>query len=625
MLRSIGTRIGIGYSVLVLTGILTGVVAITNFAELGTSVNSLFQQNYQGLIIAENMLKSIDKQENTLLSIMADESRYMDNAGLARITFKESRDQFLALFERASRSQVDIAKHRVLDSLMLAYRQFLIYADSLNDMAQDKLPITTLRTFQEVVIRPQSELLKDYCFRVLEINQAAITGIDEKVRRRTLESVYTIGGALLINLLFSIFSGIYFTRSIARPLRNLTRSVKRISEGSLYQKIDIHTGDEIGDLSGEFNKMTERLRAYDELNIQKMISEKKKSEAIVHSISDPVIVTDPDSRIVLLNGAADMITTGLFRSGWQQHPVTECIDDEHWRRLFAVDVPAAATSADLILPLTIGEEVRHFRPRQTIITNEAGRVSGLITLLQDVTRFKNLDELKSEFMATVSHELRTPLTSLNMMVDILRQEVVGTLNDRQQDLLRGGKFDCDRLIKLVGDLLNLSRLEAGKLEVKRQSVPIAQVIHQAMQPFRLSLEQHRLTLDVDILTTRPTCLGDTDQVFIILTNLLNNAVRHTPDGGRVVVMVEEMDGMIAFHVQDSGPGIPPKDLEHIFDRFVQLKDQDSATPGSVGLGLAIARKAVEVQGGRLWVESEFGRGSRFSFTLPADKEGLYEQ
>jgi two-component system, NtrC family, sensor histidine kinase KinB len=213
---------------------------------------------------------------------------------------------------------------------------------------------------------------------------------------------------------------------------------------------------------------------------------------------------------------------------------------------------------------------------------------------------------------------------LNMAVDILRQGVVGALNERQQDLLRGAKFDCDRLIKLVGDLLDLTRLESGRFEVKEQLVSISQVIQQSLQPFRLSLEQRGLNLNIDILTQRAACVGDIDQVFIVLTNLLNNAMRHTAEGGEITIEVKDADGCVRFCVADSGSGIPEQDLEHIFDRFVQLKDQDSATPGSVGLGLAIARKSVEMQGGKMWAESDFGRGSRFFFTLPVEKEAENE-
>ena len=622
MFKSIGYRIAIGYSVLVVTGIVTGIIAIVNFSELGSSVNAIFKQNYQSLIIAENMLRSLDQQENTLLSIMADESQYEDNSGYARIVFREGRDEFLGLFQKAMDAKIDTSKASVLDSLMLAYKDFLVYADSLDHMAKDGLPITTLRNFQRLIIRPQCEKLKDYCFQVLELNQNAISGIDVQARNNTREAAYTIGAALLVNLLFSVFAGVYFSRSVARPLSNLTRSVKRISEGHLNQKIDIRSGDEIGVLSAEFNKMTERLRNYEELNIQKLISEKKKSEAIIHSISDPVIVTDTDSRVVLCNRAADQITMSLFRSGWQERPVQDSIDEQRWRELFAYDIGGIRqdNQPELVLPLPIAGETKYFRPRQTIIVNEYGAPAGMITLLQDVTRFKNVDELKSEFMATVSHELRTPLTSLNMAVGIMRQGLVGEINSRQLELLDGAKFDCDRLIKLVGDLLDLTRLESGKYEVRRQLILVSQLLQHALQPFQLALKQRCMSVTMAVNTTHESFIADFDQLLMVLTNLINNALRHMQDGGALTIAVEDAGRAVRFCIADTGPGIPAQDLEHIFDRFVQLKDQVSSTPGSVGLGLAIARKSIEMQGGKIWAESDFGQGSRFYFTLPIDTE-----
>jgi signal transduction histidine kinase len=616
--RSIGSRISIGFGVLVLTGILTGLYAVVNFSKLGDSIESIFRENYRCLIVSENMLKSIDDQENSLYSILTEEAPYEDNLDLAHMLFGESRDSFLALYEEAYGLQESGVRTKVLDSLMLSYRVFLTYVDSLERMARGGLPAVTLRSFQSAVIRPRTELLKDQCFRLMEIDQSAIDHIDQEARRATRETAFSIGIAILINLVFSVFAGLYFARNIARPVRMLTRSVQRMGGGHLYQKIDIKTKDEIGQLSAEFNKMTERLRVYDEMNIHLLIAEKMKSEAIVQSISDPLIVTDDEHRILLQNVAAEAVTAQLLREDKPSVPVTDRILIDAWKPVFDVDSrkdPAA--QSDEILPLTIAGEAAYFRPRQTVITDAAGNRIGIITLLQDVTRFRNVDQLKSDFMATVSHELRTPLTSLNMVIDILRQGVIGEMNDRQSDLLRGAKTDVERLVKLVGDLLDLSRLESGTITVHKQLVPVAVLIEKALNPFRLDLAQRKINLLIDVQSGYDHCYGDFDQIFIVLTNLLSNAMRYCESGGTLSITVDGNESMVRFCVSDTGRGIPAHALESIFDRFMQVKEHDRATPGSVGLGLAISKKSIEIQGGSIWAESELGKGSRFYFTLPA--------
>ena len=263
----------------------------------------------------------------------------------------------------------------------------------------------------------------------------------------------------------------------------------------------------------------------------------------------------------------------------------------------------------------------YLRPRITVIpSRDRNERGGTVLVLQDVTLYKEIDKMKSDFMAAVSHEFRTPLTSINMGVDILRQGLLGPLNPEQEELLAGSKQDCDRLTKLVRELLQLSRLEAGKIELKAEPFDVASAIESTLQPLKLPFQEKGVGLAVIAGGGLPPLTGDEQQFSWVVSNLVSNALRYTEPGGTVEIRSTLDDGEILVQVRDTGRGIPEDQLETIFDKFVQVKAQQVATPGSVGLGLAIAKEIVELYGGRIWAESVVDRGSTFSFTLPVHQK-----
>jgi PAS domain S-box-containing protein len=363
--------------------------------------------------------------------------------------------------------------------------------------------------------------------------------------------------------------------------------------------------------------MTERLRAFEELNIQQLISEKKKSEAIVNNIADPILVTDQLDRFVLINHAAAAVL-GVWSNGWQGALLKDILPDERWYDALSARGSRGRelTRSDATLSIQKGDALLHFRPRRTTIVDVQGNVYGFVTLLQDVTGFKKLEQMKSEFIATVSHELRTPLTSLNMSLDILLQDILGEMNIKQKDMLLTAKDDSERLSKLVRELLDLSRLESGKYEMKIELIDLKELIEAGLKPLRLPLREKGIALGVDVSNNVPPINGDHQMLSWVITNLVGNALRYTPSGGAIKINAVRNDGNVVVNVSDSGRGIPPEALDTIFEKFVQVKGSGEPPPGSVGLGLAIAREVIEAHGGRIWVESELEKGSKFSFTIP---------
>lgn len=611
-MRSLSYKIGFGYFVLMCIGLATSIFAVYNFTELGDSIEPIIKETYQSALNAENLVKALDDQDNAqLLALIDDEA-----ADAYRVYYNESRDRFLLWLAKTKETLVLPNQERMLDGIISTYRSYLQSSDSLFLLLQDKKKVGMATKYQKFVIRPIADKLKDRCFALLAANQEVMAQAQTRIKTRMKGVTLTFVIASILSVGLSIVASVRFTKTILGPALRLTESVRKIGQGHLNQKIDVTTDDEIGVLSTEFNKMTERLRAYEQMNIQQIIAEKKKSETIVESIADPIIVTDEHHDVLLMNEAAARVLD-VQQKYWIGKSLETVVRDERWvKELTGQPDERQGSRKDALLSFKKNGETLYFRPRQTRIFNEQGQVQGTITLLQDVTRFKNLDQMKSAFIATVSHEFRTPLTSISMGLDILSQGMSGEINDRQRELLAAAKDDCERLRKLVKGLLDLSKLESGKLEMKKEVLRIDQLIDDALKPLRLPFQEQNIKLQVDIPSDLPSVAGDGQQLSWVIANLVNNAMRFTSSGGRVHVSATEEKEHVKISVVDTGKGIPADAQDTIFEKFIQIKPPTATTPGSVGLGLAIAREVVEAHGGRIWVESELGKGSTFSFTIP---------
>jgi PAS domain S-box-containing protein len=274
--------------------------------------------------------------------------------------------------------------------------------------------------------------------------------------------------------------------------------------------------------------------------------------------------------------------------------------------------PVAGEGMASVLPLAVDGSERAYRLRTTPMRDNGSRLLGAVTLLEDITHLREIDRLKSEFIATASHELRTPLTSVQMGVHLLLEGAVGELNDKQIEVLSACREDCERLDKLMRDLLDLSRIEAGESQPSLKTIRTREFIVNTTEDLRPQVESKGLSFNVLIPIGIPNVTIDPSQIERVLANLVANAVRYTRQG-EIRIGAEPRGNYIAVSVFDTGTGIPQEYLPHIFDKFVQVP---GAATGGAGLGLAISRLIVEAHGGQISVQSEQGKGSTFTFTLP---------
>jgi NtrC-family two-component system sensor histidine kinase KinB len=609
-LNSLRFKVGFGYIVLVIINILVTAWAIYNFGRLTLSFNSILSDNYPHVVVLERMAHLVERHEHGLSMILNGE---YDN-GYSE--FSTAKEEFYQIFDKANEKRSLPDAGPILDNIKSTYDGYILVSDSLFSLASRKRD-QKARSYYGNIVRPFAQRLSDNAFWLIEENQKEMMKIAKEAKQTSDEAIIAVLFAALIAIGLSIITMVQFTRRIIEPAEKLAETVNQIGRGRLDLKIDIKTNDEIGELSREFNKMTERLRKYEELNIEKLISEKQKSETIVEGISDAIVVCDSESNVQLINRSAEELLN-IREGDVVGSKVDDCINDDRVLEIFQSPRTASILSKPYLQFLHHGRQV-FLRPRVSEIPSLHGGRSGIVLILQDVTQFKELDKMKSDFMAAVSHEFRTPLTSINMSVDILRQRLLGPLNQSQDDLIVSCKQDCERLTKLVKELLQLSKLESGKFEIRKDIIDLRKVIDSALQPLQLPFKEKGVFLKFDTDTNLPFLIGDEQQLSWVISNLMNNALRYTNAGGIVEIKLQHDQRNVILQVIDTGRGIPSEFIDKIFDKFVQVKQTLDATPGSVGLGLAIVKEIVEMYGGKIRVESEVNKGSTFSIYLPIEE------
>lgn len=339
--------------------------------------------------------------------------------------------------------------------------------------------------------------------------------------------------------------------------------------------------------------------------------EKRQLEATLYSILAGVVVVNPRGEVVVMNPAAQQMFDVSPTDG-RGRRYAEVIRDERVRDLLRESLSNLQELSDEVtLPMP---EERVFQAQTALVKDEADNLLGVVAILTDITEIRNVEKMKTEFVSTVSHELRTPLTSIKGFVATLLDDAEGYYDHNvRMEFYRIIDTECDRLRRLIDDLLNVSRIEAGRaMELQWQPLDLAEMIHRVVDAQKSYATVH--TFKFDLAPNLPTVYGDYDQVDRILTNLISNAIKYSPQGGEITLSLKEVGDFLEGTVTDQGIGIPAEHLDKIFERFHRVAGQ--GTPGGTGLGLFLTKHLVEAHGGSIWAESRVGKGSSFHFTLP---------
>jgi len=460
--------------------------------------------------------------------------------------------------------------------------------------------------------------IKDTSDKILRINQENMEQARDEARSTARSALIAFGASLVLVSLLLIGVGWYLLRTILSPIVAVTEAAQAIGvSGQLDRTVPVFGRDELGRLAVTFNSMTRELRKYRRSNLDRMMRAQRTAQATIDSFPDPVLVVDPSGRSDLANPAARALfgigptADGEPGSVWQppeplRQPLAEAL---------SIQRAYQPEHFDQAVFFRFGDQDRTYLPHVRPIRDPDGNTLGAAVVLNDVTRFRLLDQFKSDLVASVSHELKTPLTSVRLAVHVLLEEAVGPLNPKQTELLIDARDNAERLLAMIEHLLALARLQQTQDRAAFQPVDPVELLRRAADEVHSRAEDKHVELDVAVGEPLPQIAVDSPRIGQALGNLLNNAITYTPSGGKVTLRASETeDGRVVLTVSDTGIGIPSEYLPRVFDRFFRIPGiSDEA---GTGLGLAIVKEIVTAHKGEITCESEPGLGTTFRITLP---------
>lgn len=403
----------------------------------------------------------------------------------------------------------------------------------------------------------------------------------------------------------------WLPRSINKPIRELTEGILEIANRNYNKRLDMKGYEEFKAVAESFNSMAGRLAEYRASTVSDILSAKKFLEAIVNSINEPIIGLNKNREILFINNEA-LCVLNLKREQTEWKPAEELsLKNDLLRRL----IRELVTPGEKKEPLKIYADNKEsyfkalYIPINTVDAGEkeAHRIGDVI-LLKNITEFKELDSAKTTFISTISHELKTPLSTIMMSLQLLEDKRVGSLNGEQEELSKSIRENSERLLNITSELLNMTQVESGKLQLIPKITKPIELIDYAIKANRVQAEKFNISIEVEYPDRISKLFVDSEKIAWVITNLLSNAIRYSKENGRVVIGAKQEEGMVQIFVQDFGKGIDPRYHESIFDRYFRVPG--TKVQGS-GLGLSISRDFVEAHNGTLAVESEIGKGSKF--------------
>lgn len=456
-------------------------------------------------------------------------------------------------------------------------------------------------------------------FRLMDMNMQAIQRKSEVAKSTAYKAVLWIAitGSLCFLIAFVLL--VNLPSNIANPIKELTESIKQIAAKNYSERVHFESHNEFGQLAKSFNTMAEKLEEYNNSNLAKLMMEKRRIETLINNMHDPVIGLDENMKVIFANEEAIKIA-GLTNTKLIGQLAQElAIENDLIRSLIKDLMINDAENEQKQKPIKIfSENKESYFEKETINisiipTGESNsKLVGHVIFLRNVTAHKELDFAKTNFIATVSHEFKTPISSIKMSLQLLENEQIGKLNDEQKNLIDSIKDDANRLLKITGELLNMTQVESGNIQLSILPSDPKEILLYAINATKIQADQKQIAFEISCPDNISKIQADNEKTAWVLTNLISNAIRYSYDNSTIYLVIEEKSDQVLISVRDTGQGIAPQYKNKIFDRYFRV-------PGTkkegTGLGLAISKEFIEAQGGQIFVDTEFGAGSTFTLIL----------
>lgn len=598
-------------AIVLLMGLVMG-GAILAFFQLGQSIDTLLEDNFQSVLAAGRFKVALSEEDSALGFLAA------GDVGAARALYEGATAKAEIALDGLRSSVTEEDEVVASSRLTVDYRNYRRDADAEFEGDRNGIRPSTRATIRDV-LQPQINRLGIITESLLTQNESEIREANALAKGRAEDYFKRSLAITAVALLLAILLALRLVRLALTPLALLARHAEKIAQGQLDHEVKVPRSDEIGALADTFNEMARRLAEIRRSDVRRLQRAQQMSDAALESLYDPVLVTDAKRRIVYLNRAA----IGLFGEVplTPRKPLSEHIADQTVVRALERALKQGDSHGEKDAPVVtvkVGEGDRTYRLRSSSMRDETGHLLGNVSVMEDLTHLTALDRMKTEFIGVASHELRTPVTSLMLSSQLLLEGAAGEINEAQREILITQKEDLERLEKLMRDLLDVTKLEAGSLPPRMEMVAPDELVRSPVNSLRPLAAEKGVELTTQVDSGLNSVRADRSQIGRVLINLISNAIRHTNPGGKVSVRASETADEVTFSVADTGAGIPSEYLGSIFERFVQVP---GATQGGAGLGLSIANNIVRSHGGAMSVQSELGKGSTFSFTLP--EEGVH--
>ena len=598
----IRSKLSLGFGGLLLIILFIGIQGILRVNELGQSIDVILRENYRSVIACQEMKESLERVDSAILFVLLG----YESEGKAQI------ETHLTKFDKALRTE---GNNLTLPDEGEAFKHleanFLQYQNVLKNVAEASKPVEERRSKYFSALLPLFQSIKQYADQILQMNQQNMADANTAAREKALQASQRMYLLLICGgIIASLF--IYYTRGwILRPITALTVSANEIAHGNLDLVVGTESHDEMGQLAQAFDAMASSLREYRRTNEAKMISMQRATQQALDNLSAAIVVVDLDGYVEVITKAAQealRLEVGsriqACKHQWMDILVQKAMQTGHHEQL---------AQGDYLVQVFIGNHEIFYRPEAIPVLDALGQPAGVTVMLHDATQIRQQEELKRGLVSTVSHQLKTPLTSIRMALYLLLDDRVGTLSPKQEELLVAAREDSDRLNAIVEDLLDIARIQSGRIQMDFRQTDATALVLDALEPFKTQAQDRGITLTTSIPSGLPAVQADTTRAPHIFANLLSNALKYTSPGGSVTVSARAENDVVWYSVSDTGTGILPEYQSRVFEQFFRAPEQSTGT--GAGLGLAIAKEIVVAHGGEIRAESQPGKGSTFLFSL----------
>jgi signal transduction histidine kinase len=576
-----------------------GFYAVWLFNQLGGSIEVILRENYQSVLAGQQMKESSERMDSGLAFALAGEEQrgrdlFNSNVPIFQESLKKELNNITLPGEGELAEGIKRSEER--------YQQLAKTFWGISDLE-------ARRNMYFSQLLPLFTEIKNNAQEVIRINQENMVEADHHARSLSADSTRTMVLLLGFGVVLAVSLAFGLQRAILKPIQTLTTVSKELGEGKLDQVVPVQSKDELGQLADAFNKLAAKLRAYRQITTDQILQARQMTEITFSAFPDPILALSLDGKINFANPAAGKLLQKLTVEQGLPFAIQEEVDNV--LKGAPDNVP---TSFENAIPVRLDDHEAFLLPKVIGMRDESGNLFGAAVVLQDVTRFRLMDEVKTNLVSTVSHELKTPLTSIRMGLHLLLEEKIGPLNTKQLELLLAAREDSERLLRMINDLLDLARLESGHTRQRLEVVSPQTLIDDALPNLRSLLEAQDSRLVTDVAPDLPEVTVDSRQISHVFSNFVSNAARFSKPGEEIVLSVKQIGKTVRFSVLDHGPGIAKEFQSRVFERFFRIPGTEESN--GVGLGLAIAKEIVVAHGGNIGLRSVPGEGSEFYFDLP---------